>query len=210
MAAACRPWRRAPRGLALEDRVPERWRRGTRPRNARRSARSALASTISMFDSTGGEEGPLVQHFLAAARARPGRPASHSLGRTRRPYQPGSIRRHCAQEKTHGIARQPLDRAGLRARSPGGLPMLSSADLADHGGHPRRSLESRRLVDETAIRRKAEADRASIVSSVFGSRGAIGAAEQKDASSGAAARISRLPVPPPGSSTWRRSPHPAR
>jgi ribosomal protein S14 len=41
-----------------------------------------------------------------------------------KPYQPGSIKRHCAQENTHGIARR-SSMARVFLREAGRLPMFS-------------------------------------------------------------------------------------
>ena len=67
-----------------------------------------------------------------------------------KPYQPGSISRHCAQLNTQGMARRSsISRVFLR--DAGRLPMFSVGDLGDDRGCPEIIGETLGLVDQPAI-----------------------------------------------------------
>ena len=87
---------------------------------------SLLASTMSMFDSVSGRSGQSSCIACSSASPSSGSAAIHSSTAVPKPYQPGSIRRHCAQLNTQGIARRSSMRVPL-GRDAGRLPMLSVA-----------------------------------------------------------------------------------
>jgi hypothetical protein len=72
---------------------------------------------------------------MRARSARPSAPwrASYAATAAPKPYQPGSITRHCAQENTHGIARRSSIACDF-LREAGREPMLSSAISHDRRG----------------------------------------------------------------------------
>ena len=79
-----------------------------------------------MFDNRSSNNGH--SRYIALSNAMPslGRAASQALTAAPKPYQPGSINRHCAQLNTQGMAR----RSSMRVedlREAGRLPMLSLA-----------------------------------------------------------------------------------
>ena len=67
-----------------------------------------------------------LESLDASAAGRPSPPSSHASTAEPNPYQPGSIRRHWAQENTQGIARK-VSIARDLLRDAGRLPMFSSA-----------------------------------------------------------------------------------
>ena len=87
---------------------------------------SLFASTMSMFDSSMRKNGQSRYISRSIACRRPAASSSHASTALPKPYQPGSISRHCAQLNTQGIARRSSMRSdGLR--DAGRLPMFSSA-----------------------------------------------------------------------------------
>ncbi len=79
-----------------------------------------------MFDSSMRKNGQ--SRYIACSNAMPsaGRLATQALTAVPKPYQAGSISRHCAQLNTHGIARKSSIRAD-DLRDDGRLPMLRLA-----------------------------------------------------------------------------------
>src|SRR5579859_580376 len=88
-------------------------------------ARSVLDSTMSMLDSRLRKKG----HALTM-RCRTAIPSgfsfSHASTAEPKPYQPGSIRRHCDQENTQGMARRSSILVDL-VRDDGREPIFSVA-----------------------------------------------------------------------------------
>ena len=72
------------------------------------------------------EERPLACIARSTDKPSPGCAASHVLTAVPKPYQPGSISRHCAQLNTHGIARR-ASMLRVCVREAGRLPMFSVA-----------------------------------------------------------------------------------
>src|SRR6516162_160360 len=87
---------------------------------------SLLASTMSMFDSSIWKNGH--SRYIPCNILIPlvGWASSQALTALPKPYQPGSIRWHCAQLKTQGMARRSSIRAEARCDD-GRLPMLRLA-----------------------------------------------------------------------------------
>ena len=100
-----------------------------------------LASTMSMFASRAWKNGH--SRYMACSIAMPssGCAASQALTAVPKPYQPGSIRRHCAQLNTQGIARR-SSMLRVCLREAGRLPMFSVGDLGDRPWTPRSSARS--------------------------------------------------------------------
>src|SRR5580704_2150846 len=69
-------------------------------------ARLLLAITMSMFESSVRKNGHC--RYMSCSRASPfcGSTVMNAFTAEPKPYQPGSINRHCAQENTQGIARK--------------------------------------------------------------------------------------------------------
>src|SRR6266516_4237672 len=85
-----------------------------------------FASTISMLDSIVRKNGHSRYIDRNSFRPASGRRARNDVTAEPKPYQPGSMRRHCAQLNTHGIARRSSIRdEGLREA--GRLPMFKFA-----------------------------------------------------------------------------------
>jgi len=80
---------------------------------------------MSMFESSVAKNGH-SRHISRSSSRPPGFSASQLSTAVPKPYQPGSIRRHCAHEKTQGIARRSSIAVDF-LREAGRLPMLSSA-----------------------------------------------------------------------------------
>jgi hypothetical protein len=81
---------------------------------------------MSMFDSMVRKNGHSAYMVHRSARPLSGLRASQTLTAVPKPYQPGSIRRHCDQLNTQGMAR----RSSMRwefLRDAGRLPMLRLA-----------------------------------------------------------------------------------
>ncbi len=87
---------------------------------------SLLASTMSMFDSTVRKNGQSSCIACSVAIAPSPRAPSHALTAAPKPYQPGSVRRHCAQLNTQGMARRSSMPRWLE-RDAGRLPILRVA-----------------------------------------------------------------------------------
>src|SRR5579863_10256858 len=89
-------------------------------------ARLDFASTMSMFDSSVRKNGQCL--YMARSRSSPlsGLSAQKTSTAEPKPYQPGSIRRHCAHENTQGIARK-SSIACVFLRLAGREPMLRVA-----------------------------------------------------------------------------------
>ncbi len=140
-----------------------------------------------------------------------GRAASHALTAAPKPYQPGSISRHCAQLNTQGIARRSSMRLRLRARG----RAAADVELGDlvrapwTRGSSGRSPRSRRPARDR--RGNACADSSSMTAMIVGRRRRpVSRVEQRrlersrrPGSRGCAGRPRRW-------STCRRSPRPAR
>src|SRR5579862_6305910 len=89
-------------------------------------ARLDLESTMSMFDSIVRKNGHWSTMSCKRFKPSAGCAARYAFTAEPKPNQPGSIRRHCAQENTHGIARKSsIDIDFLREA--GREPMLSVA-----------------------------------------------------------------------------------
>src|SRR5579871_3634960 len=93
-------------------------------------ARSVFDSTMSMFDSRLRKKGQALTMRLSTSI-----PSGFSFSQAStaepNPYQPGSIRRHCDQEKTQGIARRSSILVDL-VREEGREPIFSVA-ISDSG-----------------------------------------------------------------------------
>ena len=87
---------------------------------------SLLASTMSMLDSAVRKNGQSVVHGLQRRQAVRGCAASQAFTAAPKPYQPGSITRHCAQLNTQGMARRSSMPCFLE-RDAGRLPILRLA-----------------------------------------------------------------------------------
>src|SRR3954447_22118657 len=85
-----------------------------------------FASTMSIFESWVRKKGQSRYMAWRKARSWSGWAARQALTADAKPYQPGSIRRHCAQLKTQGIARKSWTRR-VFLREAGRLPMFSVA-----------------------------------------------------------------------------------
>jgi hypothetical protein len=72
------------------------------------------------------EEGPLLVHFLQQGEAGVRPFSSQAFTAEPKPYHPGSIRRHCAQPNTQGMARRSSMRREF-VREAGRLPMFRLA-----------------------------------------------------------------------------------
>src|SRR4029077_10928306 len=85
-----------------------------------------FASTMSMLDSRVRKNGQ--SRYIARSRSRPSSEcrARQVVIAEPKPYQPGNIKRHCAQLNTQGIARRSSMRRVL-AREVGRLPIFSVA-----------------------------------------------------------------------------------
>ena len=89
-------------------------------------AMSLLARTMSMFDIMVVKNGQSRYMAWSVAMPSSGCAFTQFLTAVPNPYQPGSIRRHCDQLKTQGMAR----RSSMRAepvREAGRLPILRLA-----------------------------------------------------------------------------------
>ncbi len=75
--------------------------------------------------------------------------AIHASTALAKPYQPGSIRRHCAHENTHGMARRSsISRVSCVSRA---AADVERRNLVDHGRGPEVVGKSLGLVDEATI-----------------------------------------------------------
>ena len=133
----------------------------------------------------------------AAPGRRRGCAASQALTAAPKPYQPGSISRHCAQLNTQGIARRSsiARRRFARGRAAADVEL---GDLADHRRFPEVALEARRLVDQVAIGAVGVGRQLLHGREVLRARRRLATACSSVASSVAAARISRLRRPTSG------------
>ena len=80
---------------------------------------SLFASTMSMFDSSVWKNGHSRYMACSERQAVAGLRASQALTAAPKPYQPGSISRHCAQPNTQGMARRSSIRSTSCARPAG-------------------------------------------------------------------------------------------
>src|SRR5438034_9224371 len=104
---------------------------------------------MSMFDSSIWKNGHSQYIACSIAMPRFGFASSHALTTLPKPYQPGSMSRHCAQLNTHGIVR----RSSIPAegfRDDGRLPMFGFGDFADHRRFAEAAVEAVGFVDEVA------------------------------------------------------------
>src|SRR6478752_1141031 len=85
-----------------------------------------FANTMSMFDSSVRKNGH--SRCISCRKDMPfsGCALSHAATALPKPNQPGNIRRHCAHENTHGIARR-SSIARVFLREAGRLPMFNVA-----------------------------------------------------------------------------------
>ena len=128
------------------------------------------------------------------ARPSSGWPRSRPRTAVPKPYQPGSIRRHCAQLNTQGMARRSSMPCRFE-RDAGRLPILRRRDLLQHRRFAEVGVEALGLVDQRAI--GAEGVAPTAPPSRRDSPRAAAAARPRSrlASSVAAARVSRLRRP---------------
>ena len=136
--------------------------------------------------------------------------ASQALTAVPKPYQPGSISRHCAQLNTQGIARRSSMRVELLARGRTAAD-VELGDLADHRRLPEVALEARRLVDEVAIGRDRRASDSSSMAARYSSRGACSVRlQQRRLQRRGGEDLEVAPAELGVASICRRSPRPAR
>src|ERR1700722_13070115 len=89
-------------------------------------ARLDFESTMSMLDSVVRKKGQFLYIARRCSSPCSGSASMNSSTAAPNPNQPGSIRRHCAQENTHGIARR-SSIAWVFLREAGREPMLRVA-----------------------------------------------------------------------------------
>ena len=119
------------RAQAGEDRSAQRRRRRPARRSARRWRCRSWPAPCPCSTAWCGRTASRRASPAASPGRRPAAPPSHALTAAPKPYQPGSIRRHCAQLNTQGMARRSSMRCRLRARRRAAAD-VEIGDLVEH------------------------------------------------------------------------------
>ena len=125
------------------------------PNNGAPTAKSALARTMSRFESNVRKNGQSA--FIRCSNARPSSSCAAMKSRTAepKPNQPGRLTRDWPHEKTPGDGAQVLDPPGRFARG-GARADVEFGDLRDRRGGEEVIREARHLVDHGPVGRHAE------------------------------------------------------